>query len=57
MEVHIQDGSNSSTDQPENFSDVGWASFPDINEKEPVKRVSHCLKGCYLTLVGDYNIL
>ena len=47
MEVHIQEGSNSSTDQPENFNDVGWASFPEINEKELVRRVSHCY-GCYL---------
>lgn len=38
MEVHIQEGSNSSVDQPENFNDVGWASFPEINEKEPVRR-------------------
>jgi len=41
MEVHIQEGSNSSTDQPENFNVVGWASFPEINEKELVRRVSH----------------
>ena len=40
MEVHIQEGSNSSVDQRENFNDVGWASFPEINEKEPVRRVS-----------------
>ena len=39
MEVQIQEGSNSSTDQPENFNDVGWASFPEIHEKEPVTRV------------------
>lgn len=39
MEVHIQEGSNSSVEQPENFNDVGWASFPEINEKEPVRRV------------------
>ena len=39
MEGHIQEGSNSSTDQPENFNDVGWASFPEINEKELVRRV------------------
>ena len=42
MEVHIQEGSNSSIEQPDNFNDVGWASFPEINEKEPVRRVSHC---------------
>ena len=39
MEVHIQEGSNSSVDQPEVFYDVGWASFPEINEREPVRRV------------------
>ena len=47
MDVHIQEGSNSSGDQPENFNDVGWASFPEISDKEPVRRVSHC-QSCYL---------
>ena len=44
MEVRIEDGSNSSgvatsQTQPENFSDSGWASFSEIMEKEPAKRV------------------
>ncbi|XP_078381051.1 multidrug resistance-associated protein 1-like isoform X2 [Oculina patagonica] len=43
MEVHVQEGPDSpgdicTHDQSENFSDVGWASFPEINEEEHVKR-------------------
>lgn len=46
MEVNIQEGSNSSGyvsthDQPDNFNVDGWASFPEIDEKEPVKRVRY----------------
>lgn len=45
MEGHVQIDPNSpgdicTLDQSENFNDVGWASFPEINEEEHVKRVS-----------------
>ena len=45
MEVHVQEGPDSSEDvppcyPPENFNDVGWASFPEIDEKEHTQRVS-----------------
>ena len=44
MEVHVQDGLNSSRDisthdQSDNFNDVGWASFPVVNDEEHIRRV------------------
>lgn len=45
MEVRVEDGSKSSEVlnsqiQSENFVDNGWASFPAVERKEEVKRVS-----------------
>ena len=49
MEVRVEDGSINSEAvtsqiQSENFVDNGWASFPEVAEREEVKRVGYILQ-------------
>ena len=49
MEVRVEDGSINSEAvtsqiQSENFVENGWASFPEVAEREEVKRVGYILQ-------------